>query len=700
MRLLNTATLELEDFVIEDTIPPYAILSHTWYSPGQEILFEDVRTKCWYEMYDKAEEKPKGYSKVKNACELAQKRKFDYIWIDTCCINKESSAELSEAINSMYRYYRDSKVCYAYLVDVPSDVEEDPRSDGSRFRRSNWFKRGWTLQELLAPSSVVFISEDWTQIGTRASLQDVVNAVTLIPIPALLGASKMDSFSLAQRMSWAANRATTRREDIAYSLMGIFNVNMPLLYGEGGARAFIRLQEEIIRYSTDESIFAWRASRNSSLTRGLFAHSPSEFIDSGQVVPTFYRYLYRMTNYGLHIRLRLIPVRHYDHLRSRVAPFTEPKRLSDTFLAKLHCVVGNTLGVFLRHEGGQRYVRVGPQQLILMQHDYGETSNSDIYDVYVKLDLDLSTIQGLNRHAGIRRCFTFSGISIGDVVERYPISGAASHVEERSPHVCVGSRDVGSQNFALMKVKLPCWNEELVMVFGYNSSAVYEDSKLWCEIVIDHAGESLENVYGSFCEGGQRAHIRTRAQDRVTKILSPELSVTMMIQTTGVKNEYVTEIDSKPRKASMMAIYPVSFPYGFSFNFTKALSELFELDLYPKQNWMHRSDGPFLTLKGGDGGLMVFQNKLAENQTIFAVAIGVQHSQRWIGIFSLEESEVAGFVSKPCSEWRLKAESIAHLSSSAYYSSLAGYSIRASIVGDLRLDSLVSVKQMVEIIIN
>ncbi|TBU40451.1 hypothetical protein BD309DRAFT_346314 [Dichomitus squalens] len=193
--------------------------------------------------------------KIREACRVARQAGYRYLWIDSCCINKMSSSELSEAINSMYMWYRLAKVCYAYLTDVPTG--EDPRAPQSAFRKSRWFKRGWTLQELIAPFSVTFLSKDWKKIGTKLTLGDLVDEITGIPDEALFHSKSLDQFSVAQRLSWAALRETTREEDRAYSLLGIFDINMPTLYGEG-ERAFRRLQEEIVRRIPDLSLFAWR----------------------------------------------------------------------------------------------------------------------------------------------------------------------------------------------------------------------------------------------------------------------------------------------------------------------------------------------------------------------------------------------------------------------------------------------------------
>ncbi|THU85931.1 HET-domain-containing protein, partial [Dendrothele bispora CBS 962.96] len=299
MRLLDTSTPqpELTEF-FGNAIPVYAILSHTW--GDGEVSYHDLQYSR-----DKAEKKA-GYQKIKESCEIASQYGYRYVWIDTCCIDKTSSAELSEAINSMFGYYRDCRICLAYLSDVAS--QEDPKRQASAFRRSRWFKRGWTLQELLAPPSLVFFSQDWMDIGTKSSLRNVVSEVTRIPVQVLMN-NHPETISIAKRMSWAADRKTTRAEDLAYCLMGIFDVHMPTLYGEGGPNAFMRLQQEIIRKSDDQSIFAWTAP---GYECGPFASSPSAFSYTGDVQvwnPGESEELqspYTMTNLGLRIELLLI----------------------------------------------------------------------------------------------------------------------------------------------------------------------------------------------------------------------------------------------------------------------------------------------------------------------------------------------------------------------------------------------------------
>lgn len=192
--------------------------------------------------------------KIREACKVAREKGYLYIWIDSCCIDKMSSSELSEAINSMYYWYSRAEVCYAFLADVPA--QEDPGQKHSLFRQSRWFTRGWTLQELIAPVHVTFLSSEWSVIGSKSTLSHVVTDITNIDRHALLRVKGLEEFSVAQRFSWAAGRQTTRMEDRAYSLLGLFDLNMPIIYGEGD-RAFRRLQEEILRRIPDQSLFAW-----------------------------------------------------------------------------------------------------------------------------------------------------------------------------------------------------------------------------------------------------------------------------------------------------------------------------------------------------------------------------------------------------------------------------------------------------------
>ncbi|KAF5329225.1 hypothetical protein D9758_018195 [Tetrapyrgos nigripes] len=330
MHLLNTKTLKLMEFYAD--IPWYAILSHTW--EKEEVTFQDIQNLGTARL--KA-----GFAKVLNAYARARNYNFEWIWIDSCCINKESSAELSEAINSMYQYYENAVVCYVYLCDV--SIEFHPRNPKSTFKDSRWFKRGWTLQELLAPDYVVFLDKDWVRIGTRWTLCDVVSVITSIPVEVFEG-HNINRYSVAQRMSWVALRETTRAEDQAYSLMGIFGVSMPPIYGEGGAKAFVRLRQEIIKISDDRSIFAWvAASSEHDKHRGLLARLPYKFkaSDSDCIGD---RSSYSFGNNGLRIHLPLETTADDDVCQSEK---------DSSFLS-----------FYLQKMSRQQYVQCHPDQLV------------------------------------------------------------------------------------------------------------------------------------------------------------------------------------------------------------------------------------------------------------------------------------------------------------------------------------------------
>ncbi|KAF6819886.1 het domain-containing protein [Colletotrichum plurivorum] len=283
MRLLNTSKLELTEFLLG--VPSYAILSHTWFE--DEVLFQDITGTRG----TKAPNAKAGWGKVRAACELARTLGYEWIWIDTCCIDKSSSAELSEAINSMFRWYSNAAICIAYLADVPLRTA---KVSDAFVTDSRWFTRGWTLQELLAPADLDFYSADWARLGSRAHFAAAIEERTQIDAGFLKVPSiSLSAASVAERMCWASGRQTTRVEDRAYSLLGIFGVNMPLIYGEGD-RAFRRLQEEILRKIDDDSIFAWGTAPVervppvlSRLEPGqpLLADSPSWFAYSGDIVP-------------------------------------------------------------------------------------------------------------------------------------------------------------------------------------------------------------------------------------------------------------------------------------------------------------------------------------------------------------------------------------------------------------------------------
>jgi hypothetical protein len=387
MRLIDAETLELHEF-IDSYIPQYTILSHTW--GRDEVSLHDM-------LSGNANVK-EGYEKIKRCCETAISDGFKYAWVDTCCIDKASSTELSEAINSMYRWYQESQVCYVILSDVPSD--ENCYHEISSFRRSRWFTRGWTLQELIAPSSVIFYGKDWKEIGTKSSLHNLIIEITCIHRDILLGTKYLGQFGIAQKMSWASRRETTRSEDIAYCLMGIFNVNMPLLYGEG-EKAFLRLQEQIVNSSNDDSILAWTTATDNRSS--CLAATPAAFAGAGNIIsgsmrpqlPPTYGFSGSshsvITNEGLYIQLEAI----------------QEKENASSIRAVLRCRDQNRgcrVGIRLhKYAFRQAYVRVETSKLDFMTAEELQQRHGSTIPIYIEVDNELASI--INDKSSLFACY-------------------------------------------------------------------------------------------------------------------------------------------------------------------------------------------------------------------------------------------------------------------------------------------------------
>jgi hypothetical protein len=361
MWLLNVSNLELRLF-LDSAVPKYAILSHTW--GQQEVTFTDL-----YESSTRAVTRQmQGFDKIHSCCLQAAKDGYEWVWIDSCCIDKRSSAELSEAIISMFKYYQQSACCYVYLADLSLDkkLAEDIEDGEDIFQRCRWFKRGWTLQELIAPLRIKFFARDWTCIGLKTTTDKLsaefessffvkfcrqISRTTRIPEGVLTLKTDPREVSVASRMSWAACRETTREEDRAYCLMGLFDVYIPILYGEGLSKAFQRLQLEIIKTIPDESIFAW--TNNGSSVVGLLATTPDRFEYSNgvEVSPRGFqiRPPFSMTNIGLSINLPLSPAKldpSYGECYIAELDCSIPHRNNDRSRLKLaimvmRCFVGN-----------------------------------------------------------------------------------------------------------------------------------------------------------------------------------------------------------------------------------------------------------------------------------------------------------------------------------------------------------------------
>jgi hypothetical protein len=284
MRLINTTTFKQEQFLQHELEgqTEYAILSHRWLGRG-EITFKDYTADRLT-----SDEKSPALDKIRGACKAAQFWDVEWIWIDNVCIDKSSSAELTESINSMFRWYRQAKICIVFLADVTASLNN---ASG----RSQWFERAWTLQELLAPRQMEFYDGNWQPFGSKQDLARDIAAVSGIDPWYLDGRRHFRTASIATRLSWQAHRKATRPEDLAYSLLGILDVSMDARYGEG-MKAFMRLQEELIRNqtATDESLFAWTMPpeglpENDKIgwspdEWGLLAPSPKCFLHSSDIL--------------------------------------------------------------------------------------------------------------------------------------------------------------------------------------------------------------------------------------------------------------------------------------------------------------------------------------------------------------------------------------------------------------------------------
>ncbi|KAI2778632.1 HET-domain-containing protein [Daldinia loculata] len=312
MRLLNVHTMQLEEILDVEDASGYAILSHTW--GRDEVSFQNL--------HDEETKFTSGYRKIECFCRQAIQDGFNHAWIDTCCIDKKDPTELSEAINLMFRWYQESSVCYVYLADVEAD--ERGYVGSSVLGNSRWWTRGWTLQELLAPKRVIFFDRNWNAFGTfrcydmALHLPDIIEmlpSITHINKEILYYRDQMKDTTAAEKLSWASRRQTTRKEDMAYCLLGILDVNMPLLYGEGN-RAFIRLQEEYIKQHNDPSLLIWgfgipcTDAFQARMAEFPLAPSPSLFAGFNSLTRRFEKnkvpFAFTRTNNGIEVELLLL----------------------------------------------------------------------------------------------------------------------------------------------------------------------------------------------------------------------------------------------------------------------------------------------------------------------------------------------------------------------------------------------------------
>lgn len=345
---------------------PYVIISHVWQE--MEVTFEDMPH---FKTISASRSGPKfsSASKITGASDAVlrqYKGGINHLWLDTVCIDKKNLTEFSAAINSMWQWYKQAEACFAYLEDFPSPSVPT-------LTQSKWFTRGWTLQELVAPRKVLFFDKDWNAIGDKESLQRALTGRTKIAMDFLLHRQNISRASISQRMSWFAGRGTTVPEDTAYCLLGLFGVNMPLLYGEGRERAFRRLQEEIMRYSDDHSLFAWKRAVARPSGSGLLAESPDFFQETGDYVHKPSRQNnrpFQMTNKGISIDLCL-------------------QQYQGVYIASIDCLHGQNhyLGIFLEciSEETQQYRRIRTNELCRVVG----TARGQLRSIFVKTPDDI-----------------------------------------------------------------------------------------------------------------------------------------------------------------------------------------------------------------------------------------------------------------------------------------------------------------------
>lgn len=446
MWLIDTQTLRLK-YVLSPEKLPYAVLSHTW--EEDEVTFQDMTNAdpdtC---------QKKQGFSKIKQTCTLAQNRGLAYAWVDTCCINKESSAELTEAINSMFAWYQKADVCFVYLSDFPAHKPEFP---DPLLRSCRWWTRGWTLQELIAPTNLYFFDCEWNSHGGKCLRSLEISEITGIDMAVLEHSSLMKSMPVAKKMSWAARRQTTREEDIAYCLLGVFDVNMSLIYGEG-QKAFMRLQEKILSKTNDLTLFAWTAQDQSRPGyvgmeeqgwwgyRGVLARSPVEFMHCRDVAKGYSRDNdmdlngeFALTNAGL-----------------RISTYLARGPLDDYIMYVGSCLVGNGLetrkiGIHL-DKMPTGFCRRLPGRVYLAQHDNSRTrqpGSTGPSTIYIRKDLTAQEARRTEMRLG------FIKLTFDDLPQHLQLSSIKVRPSNIwDPHRCAFLSQTGLSYLAIAQIRL------------------------------------------------------------------------------------------------------------------------------------------------------------------------------------------------------------------------------------------------------
>lgn len=650
MRLLNTATIKFEELPDNKTLN-YAILSHTW--GNDEVLFHDLD--------DPSVSERLGYTKIKWCCSVALSDGFEHVWIDTCCIDKTSSAELSYAINSMFNWYRDAQVCYVYLSDVPGD--QDPQHEGSAFAQSRWFTRGWTLQELLAPLTIVFYSKDWIEIGTKSSLQEIISSVTGISEDILLGSNR-DVVSVAKRMSWAAKRETTRVEDMAYSLMGLFGVNMPLLYGER-ENAFVRLQQEIMKISDDHSLFAWTERTESATSprhgveepgRGLLARSPAEFINSGEICCVeYHRTLpYSTTNQGIRLQVPLFALAEGDHTEIFGGKDGQLD-YKNSFLALLNCNApgwDGPLGIFFKKDPRGTCTRARPDKIYLSHKEH--LAKSQLHIIYVKetipalFDTDEKTLNWSYCFSVDLTVLSAHGFDRGAAIRGSYSNFAWDHPLDTVQALLLYLSDGESQ--ALMFESKD--QERFVLLLGIHHRG------MWSDVVTNFGAETLQDIWRSY-RGSKygRGHMRSLKLDRVRRPMGTERSlilaikaglkgssvdyhVSMYVSTTKLTWWYTHQVRAPQASCSKYSIFVSAIG-----DFQEEMSQgLWSEQTHPGELWAAKADSRILNISkddpgNGDLGVIVLRSRRYFYPA--AIVLGMKDGQLWSDIISGFGTETA-----------------------------------------------------------
>ncbi|KAF9056943.1 heterokaryon incompatibility protein-domain-containing protein [Rhodocollybia butyracea] len=707
MRLIRTTGTdpELVYFADEKRIPQYVILSHVW--EEEEVTFQHMQGPS-------KNKDMRGWSKIVRACEVARNEDWEYIWIDTCCIDKSSSSELSEAINSMYRYYSEAQICYAYLADIASNLPK--RSLNLAFHACKWFTRGWTLQELIAPMTVVFFAKDWEKIGTKASLQAIITEITGIPSGVLLQ-NNLSKISIAKKMSWAAGRETTRIEDRAYSLLGIFGVFMPTIYGEG-THAFIRLQEEILKMSDDQTIFAWKAKADVRALAlgiksdsGLLATSPDDFEASGEYEQSWSdsRQPYSMTNMGILVHLPLLRI--HDSLGPDTADYPSPFGPRPEYLAVLNCCRRQSehLAIHVRRVDKHRYARVDSHLLVednsrkvLLCGKTGESPQELLFRARTPAAARVKDdfLVGPNRVSvffpsgqGVRveqscSCSEYAAehSSIGIGITKTADGNIDLGLKNKMSHAFLFVHDPGDRKS----------NQQFVVVVGIHQN------KIWLDIVLDFGLDkpNLERIQRSYYRDTYGSgQMLSENLDKITKPLTD--------------NEAVL-VEARPQKGDRQSpsfmvniritetIYPglppiVIHKYSFSVSISKVPDGFSQPEAYHPDSWEAMDNGT-MNLFLHDWiifGILVFQHQ--KNGNRFAVALGVYNDVVWSHIEALTDakyeqtSDIHASCGKQFEKW-VKSNNNSRLYASEHIPSKEGRyrattvtaSVRSSLIGKSR----------------